>query len=189
VSVRRRFAPCLVACAVVASSVSSTTRALCDGVAPPAVASPAAAPTSGGATSSPPPAPAAAAAPAPAAHKAGAPYVAPEPRRTIRTFAWASFAVGGVAALVAIGTSGLILYQKGVRDDNCDSHKLCSSRGLAANETVHSMIPWNTASWIVAVVGVGAGVGLWLSSRDSSQTAITVSPAVAGATVGFRSTF
>jgi hypothetical protein len=52
------------------------------------------------------------------------------------------------------------------------------------------MIPWNTASWIVAVVGVGAGVALWFSSREPNpQTAITVSPVVAGATVGLRSTF
>jgi hypothetical protein len=108
----------------------------------------------------------------------------------MRSLAWVGFAFGGAAAVVAVGTSGMLLYQKGVRDDNCDAHRVCTPRGLAANDTAHSIIPWNTASWIVAVAGIGAGISLWFASRDDSrQTAIAVSPANAGLTIGVRSTF
>ena len=92
--------------------------------------------------------------------------------------------------LVAFGTSGLILYQKGVRDDNCDAQKVCTARGFAASQTIQTLVPWNTGSWIVAAVGVGAGVGLWFASRDDrKQTAISVSPAPGGVAIGVRSTF
>ncbi|MCL2447662.1 MAG: hypothetical protein FWD17_01810 [Polyangiaceae bacterium] len=108
----------------------------------------------------------------------------------MRTLAWVGFAFGGAAATVAAGTSGMLLYQKGVRDDNCDAHKVCSARGLAAVDTIHTIIPWNTASWIVTVAGLGAGVALFFASRDGAQTtAIALSPANAGATIGIRSSF
>ena len=108
----------------------------------------------------------------------------------MRTLAWASVSVGAVAAIVAIGTSELLLYQKGVRDDNCDAQKVCTPRGLAASETIHTLVPWNTGSWIAAAVGLGAGVGLWFASRgDRQQTAIGVSPSPSGLAIGVRSTF
>jgi hypothetical protein len=167
-----------------AGTVGWTPRALADGPAPAT-----------------PPAPATASAPAATVAPATPEATQPHPpartsdgpagtHRDLRTLAWASVAIGSVAGLVAFGTSGLILYQKGVRDDNCDAQKVCTARGFAATQTIQTLVPWNTGSWIAAAVGVGAGVGLWFASRDDrKQTAISLSPAPGGLAIGLRSTF
>jgi hypothetical protein len=118
------------------------------------------------------------------------PAPAPEIRRALRSLAWASFAFAGIGAVVAAGTSELILYQRGVRDGNCDAGKVCTVRGLGAVDTIQSVVPWNTGAWIVTATTLGAGVAFWLVSRDDgSRTEVALSPTAGGVTVGVRGSF
>jgi hypothetical protein len=85
----------------------------------------------------------------------------------------------------------MLLHEKGVRDSECSAQKLCSQRGLDANSTIASLVSWNTASWIVTVIGVSAGVALLVTSRrDTPQrTAIAVAPTPGGVGVGLHGAF
>jgi hypothetical protein len=111
--------------------------------------------------------------------------------RTLRSVGWISLAIGAGAAVVAVGTSLLILHEKGVRSDNCDANKVCVLDGSDANNSIGSNVGWNTASWIVAAVGVGAGAFLLLTNpkEPSRSAAVGVSPAGSGLGLSFRGAF
>jgi hypothetical protein len=176
----RRLGPSVVAAAALVCVLVGTSRARAEDRA--AVAAP-------GAGAPPPPQPDAAA-PAPPPPPERRPSHS-EAKRTIRTLAWVSLAIGGEAAVAAIATSFMVLHQKSVRDDNCNAQKVCNATGLAANDTLGTIVPWNTASWIVAAASVGIGAGLWFASREDSapRTAVTVSPTRAGLVLGVWRTF
>jgi hypothetical protein len=108
-----------------------------------------------------------------------------------RAFGWVSVAVGAQAAVIAITTSFMMLYENGVRSDECNSQKICSPRGIDANSRIDALAGWNAASWAVAVVGIGAGAYLILSNPPESQktTAIGVGPDGSGMGLNLRSTF
>ncbi len=145
------------------------------------------APTAGTAEAPAPP-PAADAAEASAAEGSN---IRRDPHRTRRVVGWVSLTIGAEAAVVALVTSLLIEHQKSVRDDNCNAQKVCNPDGFGAVGTISTIIPWNTATWIVAAGGLGAGAILLLVSQPESekQVAVTVSPVSSGLALGLRSTF
>jgi hypothetical protein len=114
-----------------------------------------------------------------------------DPHRTRRTLGWVSLAIGAEAAVVAVATSIMISHQAGVRNDNCNDAKVCNATGIGAVGTIDSIVPWNTASWIVAAAGLGAGTILLVISQPKSEhpTALTVSPNGSGMSFGLRSSF
>jgi hypothetical protein len=110
--------------------------------------------------------------------------------RAARVLGWVSLSLGAEAAIVAVTTSFLLLHEKNVRDAECDAQKICSQRGLDANSTIASLVPWNTASWIVAAAGIGGGAVLLLTHRpDTRQTAMGVAPSAGGLDLKLWSTF
>jgi hypothetical protein len=108
-----------------------------------------------------------------------------------RYFGWAVLSMGLEAAVVAVGTSIMIEHQKGNRDAGCNAQKVCTSDGYQATQTIDSLVPWNTASWFIAIAGVGAGVALVGLSPPGAgdKTAIKMSPAPAGLTLGVERSF
>jgi hypothetical protein len=113
-----------------------------------------------------------------------------DPHHMRRVLGWISLSIGAEAAVLAAVTSALIVHQKGVRDDNCNTQKVCNPAGINAVNTIDSIVPWNTASWFVAAAGLGAGAVLVISSpKTARRTAITLSPNSSGLGLGVRSTF
>jgi hypothetical protein len=115
-----------------------------------------------------------------------------DPHSMRRYLGWITLSVGVEAAIVAVATSIMIEYQKGVRDIHCDAQKVCDNRGKASADTIDSIVPWNTASWITAAAAIGAGLTLVLVSRpkgEDHETAITVSPMPSGAGIDLRGAF
>lgn len=113
------------------------------------------------------------------------------PNRTLRTLGWIGISVGAEAALVAIGTSAMILHQKTVRDDNCNAQRMCSSAGLDANGTIATLVGWNAAAWVVTAAGLGAGgILLAVGWEDAKRTtAIGAAPIGSGMGLRVRSSF
>jgi hypothetical protein len=104
---------------------------------------------------------------------------------------WIVLSVGTAAAVVAGVSSIMIQHQKAVRDDNCSAQKLCNQTGKGAADTIDSMVPWNTATWITAIAGVAVGVTLVVISPPgkSNETSLTVDPTAGGAGLNLRGAF
>lgn len=187
-------------CSHSAMPARDAARAVAPGVTEPQAAGPAApAVTTPAETPAAPPAAGTAetpAAPPPAADTAEASAaegsnVRRDPHRTRRVVGWVSLTIGAEAAVIALVTSLLIEHQKSLRDDNCNAQKTCNAQGFGAVNTIDTIVPWNTTTWIVAAAGLGLGTALLLISRPESekQTAVTVSPVSSGLALGLRSTF
>jgi hypothetical protein len=112
-------------------------------------------------------------------------------RATRRTLGWVSVAIGAEAAIAAVVTSGMLVHEKSVLDAQCNAQKLCSPAGVDAAGAISSVTPWNTGTWVVAALGVGAGAALLLTSRPDApgSTAITLAPEGSGPGLGLRSRF
>jgi hypothetical protein len=110
---------------------------------------------------------------------------------TLRTIGWISIAVGAEAAVAGIVTSAMALHEKGVRDSNCNAQKVCKQVGMDANATLATLFGWNTASWIVAVAGLGVGTALVVTNPriKNDQIALTVAPTPGGAALGLTGRF
>ena len=114
-----------------------------------------------------------------------------DPHRMRRVLGWVTLTIGVEAAVIAVATSILIEHQKSIRDDDCNAQKVCGAQGFAAVGTIHTIVPWNTATWFVAAAGLGVGTVLLVTSPKESErtTAITLSPGPSGLGLGVRSTF
>lgn len=95
---------------------------------------------------------------------------------TARNVGWAGIGIGADAAIVAIGTSFVILHDKSVRDGNCNAEKVCSPAGLSANDDMGTLVGWNAGAWILAALGLGIGGILVLTDHagSSQRAALTV---------------
>jgi hypothetical protein len=111
--------------------------------------------------------------------------------RSDRTYGWVSVGIGAEAAVMAVGTSLMMLHDKSVRDSNCSAQKICSQTGVDAAQDIGLLGGWNAGAWIVAAAGLG--VGGYLLWRDPSgserRTAITIDPMGTGVGLGVRSRF
>jgi hypothetical protein len=110
---------------------------------------------------------------------------------TARNLGWVGIGIGADAAVVAIGTSLMMLHDKSVRDGSCNAEKVCSPSGFDANGDIASLATWNTGAWIVAALGLGIGGVLVLSDHagSSQRAAITVHAVGSGAGLGVESSF
>ncbi len=93
-----------------------------------------------------------------------------------RTAGWIAGGIG-VTGLAMAGVSGFAL----IRDEStvtdvrhCNAQKQCDAVGVAAASNAKSWLPVNTASWAVAVAGMGAGAYLLLSSTGASSNRAVV---------------
>jgi hypothetical protein len=126
------------------------------------------------------------------------------PGGTARAFGWIVLSIGADATVGAVITSFILLHQKGVLDENCNAEKRCSSAGVDAAATIHALVPWNTAMWVVAAAGIGTGAVLLLTHRpqkapsDAKDTArsakppppeLVLSPSPSGASFSLVGTF
>lgn len=138
-----------------------------------------------------PPAPAPATPPAAQGESTDGSNPKRDPHFMRRVLGWVSLSIGAEAAIIAVVTTGMIEHQKSIRDDNCNTQKVCNTDGFNAANTISTIVPWNTATWFVAAAGLGVGTVLVLISPPGSEksTAITVSPASSGMQLGLRSTF
>jgi hypothetical protein len=114
-----------------------------------------------------------------------------EPSNSMQTL---GFALGGVG-LAGLGTavvSGIVLmHDKSVVQTSCDSvSKICrDQQGLDAASSAKTMLVVNTAGWIVAGLGLGAGAYFILSSSKSSTSAVAPTVGPQGASVSYVATF
>jgi hypothetical protein len=107
-----------------------------------------------------------------------------------RAIGWFTLGLGISSAVVAAGTSIMMLQQASIRNGDCDG-KLCSAAGVNANNQLQGLAGWNAASYIVAAAGIGIGAFLLITNpaNGEKQTAIGVSPTNSGAGLVLRSTF
>jgi hypothetical protein len=102
----------------------------------------------------------------------------------MRNAGWASLALGGTAALFAIGTSILMLNDERERSTDCNAQKVCSSEGLAANSSIGNNAASNFVLWAVAVSGLGVGTFLVLTNPPDRAGAMAVGIAPNGSGAG-----
>jgi len=129
---------------------------------------------------------------APAGSESPKPASAERSDATARAYGWISIAVGAEAAIVAVTTSFMLLHDKSVRDNNCDSAMRCSQAGIDANNAIRTLKWWNAGAWGVAALGLGVGAFLVLTNPPdgrSPSTAIGVAPNGSGLSLSARSTF
>ena len=107
-------------------------------------------------------------------------------RHMARTTGWIATSIGAGAGILALGTSILMLKDKGDRDSNC-SDKVCNPNGITANSQLSDLGPWNAAVWVVAAAGLGAGAFLLFTNPadDGRSTQVGVTPGG----LSLRSTF
>jgi hypothetical protein len=90
----------------------------------------------------------------------------------LRLVGFASASVGVVALGVAAVSGAVLLSKKGRVDELCPN-KQCSADGLKvlddANRT--PILPINTASWALAIAGVGVGATLIVLTRETAPNA------------------
>jgi hypothetical protein len=112
-------------------------------------------------------------------------------RQRARMDGWIAIGIGSSAALIALGTSIVMLHDKSVRDSGCDANKVCTSAGLSANNELGQMVGWNIGAFAVAAVGLGVGAFLVLSNPSDREMGTQVGIAPTGSGTGFvlRSTF
>jgi hypothetical protein len=112
-------------------------------------------------------------------------------RQGRRMAGWISIGIGSSAALIALGTSIVMLHDKSVRDSDCDANKVCSPSGLTANNELGQMAGWNVGAFAVAAVGLGVGAFLILTNPSDREMGTQVGIAPTGSGTGFvlRSTF
>jgi hypothetical protein len=108
-----------------------------------------------------------------------------------RTLGWVGLGVGATGLAVAVTTSILLLNDKSTRDADCNSQKQCSQAGLDAAGSIHSLVPWNWAGWVVGAVGAGAGAYFLFTSPSSTsaQTGLVVAPGAGGARISLQRSF
>jgi hypothetical protein len=108
-----------------------------------------------------------------------------------RTWGWVLLSLGAEGAVLAAITSFMMLHDKSVRDENCDSHEICSQTGLAANADIANLAWWNAGAWAVAGAGLTVGALLLLTNPPvrGPGVAIGISPNASGIGLDARGAF
>jgi hypothetical protein len=117
--------------------------------------------------------------------------------RNLRNAGWASIAIGGSAAVFAIGSSIIMLHDASNRSAGCNAAKECTSAGLGANAAVGNNVVTNVALWTLAVTGLGIGTFFVLTNpkvrtetgEKTGNTGIGVAPNGSGASLVLRGSF
>lgn len=113
-----------------------------------------------------------------------------------RTWGYVSIAMGSIGALLAVGTSILMIDELDQRNKGCNSDKVCTADGISANTSLSQLAPWNVGSWIVTVGSFAAGAYLLVAnppddrSKDSARiTGVGVTALGSGAGLSARGSF
>jgi hypothetical protein len=114
-------------------------------------------------------------------------------RKLGRTWGYVALSAGGIGALVAVGTSVLMLDSLHQRNEDCNG-KTCSSDGLSANSSLSQNAPWNVAAWALTAVGLSAGIYLLIANppdkaSDDITSGIGLAPVGSGAGLSARGSF
>lgn len=125
---------------------------------------------------------------------AGAPQAVQDEPVSLAPYKWAALGVGVVGIAGGVVTGVLAKDRRDTVDQNCDANSQCNAAGATAAREGETLVTLNTVSWVVAAVGVGAGVTLWIlddsgSSEEPASAKLGVSPTVGGAALQFRSRF
>ena len=118
--------------------------------------------------------------------RATSPDEAPPPAAFSRRAIGFAAGVVGVVGLVTAGvTGGLLLSKRSTVRSECDAAKACSASGTAAADTGKTLVPINTAAWIVGFVGIGAGAYLVLSGDRGAgpKTVVAAAPDAHGGSI------
>jgi hypothetical protein len=104
-----------------------------------------------------------------------------ETRQVNRAWGWVALSVSADALILATVTSFMMLHENSVRSSGCVD-KVCSADGLAANDKLGALGPWNAVAWGVAAVGAGVGVFVLVTNPTDKAlgTQIEVGPTASG---------
>jgi hypothetical protein len=94
-------------------------------------------------------------------------------------FAYVLGSVGIAGMIAAAVTGGMLLDTNKKVKNHCDEQHRCDQVGLDAADRGKILVPINTVSWVVGVVGLGSGAYLLLSASSDSK------PSSAGASGAF----
>jgi hypothetical protein len=109
-------------------------------------------------------------------------------RSSMRAGSWVSFGIAGVGLGLGIVGGIVTLNAKSAANASCTA--TCGTTGLAAESRGKTWSAVSTTGFIVAGVGVAAGVTLILvSPHRSSTSALVVRPTTNGASVGWVASF
>jgi hypothetical protein len=113
-----------------------------------------------------------------------------------RTWGYVSIAMGGIGALIAVGTSIAMLDELDQRNKGCNADKVCTVDGLSANQSLSQLAPWNVGAWIITVGSFAAGTYLLIvnppddRSKDTARlTGVGVTALGSGAGLSARGSF
>ncbi len=151
------------------------------------------APAAASAAPSTPAAPPPSAAPASASSSSDPPETTEERHARLdrRTWGWALGSVGAASAVIALGTSIVMLKDNGDRNANCNAAHVCNANGITANQAINDLGGWNLAAYIVAGVGLGAGAYLLLTNPADKRrtTEVGVAPNGSGGSLLLQGSF
>ena len=84
-----------------------------------------------------------------------------------------------------------MLGDMNTRNRDCSAAKVCSLSGMDANSQIAAIADLNTAAWILATAGLGAGAYLLLTNPADRAKGMQVGlvPNGAGANVSLRTVF
>lgn len=119
-------------------------------------------------------------------------YEERERRQLGRAWGWAAVGIGATASVFAIGTSVILLQDASTRSSNCNAQKICNPDGITANAQLSDLGPWNAATWIIGIAGLGIGAYLLVThptDRAMGWTQVGVQPNGSGASLELRSSF
>lgn len=88
-----------------------------------------------------------------------------------RTWAYVTGGIGVVGIVVAAITGGMLLANNSTIKAHCDTNNKCSNEGLDAVSSSRTLMPINTASWVVGVLGLGGGTVLYFTAPSTDTTA------------------
>ncbi len=105
---------------------------------------------------------------------------------------YVAFGVGGAGLLVGAVTGGLALSKRSELASACNSADQCRSNQKNVLSSYHALGTVSGVGFGVGIVGLGAGVALWLLNRDSAAQpaqGLVIQPYVGVASVGALGSF
>lgn len=110
-------------------------------------------------------------------------------RRTRRTWAYVAGGAGIAGAATGVMTGLLLPARRKTVKDHCEG-QLCDPTGLHAAREGRALLLANTIGWSVALVGLGAGTYLFLTSRENiPERSVNAAVVPGGAWLSYSGSF
>jgi hypothetical protein len=107
----------------------------------------------------------------------------------LRNAGWAGIAIGTTSAIIAIGSSIVMLQNEATRREDCNVQKVCTPAGTGANASIANNAVPNAVMWAGAIVGLGVGTFLVLTNPPDHSLSVGVAPRGSGADLALEGTF